>query len=86
MPLDPDMKRWLRERDVALITLDMEWARNAMGRDICDAALLAGMHKARYNIPGLPDAVRHRSAEWLRERGLPDINGVPLLPPGQLPE
>lgn len=75
----------IRERDNALIALDLTWARNVIGHHAHDLSLLAAMHKARYNIPSIPDALRHESAEWLRAHKMSDLFGVPLLPPGQLP-
>jgi hypothetical protein len=81
-----DLESLQRERHAALIALDLGWARQQAYGPVDGFALLAGMHKARYNIPSIPAALRHESAAWLRARGLSDIHGVPLLPPGQLPE
>jgi hypothetical protein len=77
----------VRRRDAALIALDMTWARNVSPFHVYfdDLALLAGMHKVRYNIVTIPEALRHESAAWLRANGFSDIKGLPLLPPGQLP-
>lgn len=82
------MSTFLDERDAALIAMDVERMRKLMGmpEHARPLALLAGMHKARYNIPSIPAELRHESAAWLRAHGLTDIHGIPLLPPGQLPE
>jgi hypothetical protein len=83
------LETYLRERHEALRTLDMAWARRqakAMGaRNINDDELLAGMHKARYEVVDMPRELRHESAAWLRERGLGAMGGRPLLPEGKLP-
>ena len=76
----------IRERNNALIALDLTWARNVMGHHAHDLTLLAAMHKARYDIPSIPDALRHESAAWLRAHKMTGMFGMPLLPPGQLPE
>lgn len=77
---------WIQERNKHLIALDLSWARNKFGEGVSDLALLAFMHKARYNIPSIPEALRHESGAWLREFELTDFDGAPLLPRGQLPE
>lgn len=81
-----ELAAMLRRRDAALIALDLNWARSVMGHHASALTLLAGMHKARYNIPAIPDALRHESAAWLRAHDMTDLHGIPLLPPGQLPE
>jgi hypothetical protein len=84
--LDKEIKLYLRERHAGLIALDMTWARKMMGGEVLsDLGLLAGMHKARYDIETIPAPLRHESGEWLRDHGMADINGAPLLPPDQLP-
>lgn len=83
---DEELAEFMRERDKALIALDIGWARQMIGRIDDDFMLLVAMHRARYNIPSIPDALRHESAAWLRAHDMADIEGVPLLPPGELPE
>ena len=91
MNLKETLAAFVRERDAALIALDLQWARRTIllispaDGNVSDLTLLCAMHRARYNIVTIPDALRHESAAWLRERGLTDICGMPLLPPGQLP-
>lgn len=78
----------VKRRNDALIALDLAWARRMIAPfdpNASDLTLLVAMHKARYNIPAIPEALRHESAAWLRARNLSDIHGLPLLPPGQLP-
>lgn len=70
----------------ALAELDLEWARVQIPRQVNDDyALLVGLHKARYECRKLAAALRHESAEWLRERNFRGMHGLELLPKGQLP-
>lgn len=79
-----ELAAFRRERNAALRTLDLAWARKwCPGGD--EAMLLAGLHKARYNCVDIERALRIESAEWLRARGLHDLGGMEILPPGQLP-
>jgi hypothetical protein len=75
--LQPDRLRALR-------ALDMDWARR-MFPGAPDEDILIALHKARYHCTDLPRVDRHQSAQWLRERFLPDALGEPVLPEGQLP-
>lgn len=85
---------YILERNKALTDLDMRWARRMAVQGgkkgylggMTDEELLAGMHKARYHIPGIARELRLESAAFLRERGLGDLFGVALLPEGQLPD
>jgi hypothetical protein len=84
----PDMdsaRLYAQERDAALVTLDMAWARRMMPAASCDEVRLAAMHKVRYDCTTLPRELRLASGEWLREHGMSGMQGRPLLPPGQLP-
>lgn len=79
------------ERLRILIELDIAAARRIMpfmpdGEPMSDQGLLAGLHKVRYRTPAVPHALRIASAEWLHAGGYSDLHGVPLLPPGELPE
>lgn len=74
-----------------LIELDLAAARRMVpcmpdGTPMSDDGLLAGLHKTRYHVVALPRALRLASAEWLRANGYSDLRGIPLLPPGELPE
>lgn len=87
---DDSMESFVRQRNAALIRLDLKWLADflvASGHQPSDMeAVLITAHKVRYNVPGLPDAVRHESAKWLRAHGYSDLHGLPLLPEGMLPE
>ena len=74
------------ERHAALTALDMAWARKLIPNASSDDVLLAAMHKARYEIPSLPDELRHESRRWLEERSLSRFGKLPWPPAGQLEE
>lgn len=82
--MDKDIEAWLAERDAALASLDMDYARRMMP-DAEDDVRLAAMHKARYECTGLAAELRHASGHWLRERELGRMTFAPLLPEGELP-
>ena len=79
-----DIDRYNRERDKALATLDMAWAKRVMPHATNDEVRLVAMHKARYDTVSIAPDLRHQSAEYLRSRGLQAMYR-PLLPPGELP-
>ena len=84
MNSDDELVAALAERNIALVDLDLRDAQK-MFPSASGHALLIAMHKARYGCNGMPDALRHDSAEWLRARGYGAMFG-PLLPKGQLPK
>jgi len=79
------MDDWRTERNEALMSLDMDWARRVAPHGP-DEERLIGMHKARYHCTDLPAEFRHASAAWLRERGLHGLHEAPILPEGELPQ
>lgn len=83
--VEDDVEQFIRQRDAALIALDIGWARKFMPGASSDDVRLMAMHKARYELPHLPAEVRHASSDWLRARGHGRMNGAPLLPEGRLP-
>ena len=51
------LAEFIRERDAALIALDLVWARRMIAPlypNPDDLALLASMHKVRYNVATIP--------------------------------
>lgn len=66
---------WVKERDEALRTLDLAWARqqHPEGKD---EVLLIGMHKARYEAVNIAPELRQQSRVWLEERGYKRIAGM----------
>ncbi len=78
------LESYIRERNEALTTLDMEWARRMLPNATSDYVRLIAVHKARYDCVSIAPKLRHESAEWLRERGLGAMHR-PLLPPRELP-
>jgi hypothetical protein len=76
---------FLKRRNAALATLDMEYAREALPDATSDEVRLVAMHKARYECVAIMAALRHESEDWLRQRGYSRIDGTPLLPFLELP-
>ena len=74
---------WKAERNAALSTLDLAWARENLPT-ASDEVLLASMHKARYEIPSISDELRHESRRWLEEQGQSRFGGLPWPPEGVL--
>lgn len=84
-----DMGEWREKRNRALLALDLDWARThalVMGRNPPEATLLMALHKARVICTDLPQAARHASMAWLKERDLAARQGEPWPPDGSLPE
>lgn len=80
-----ELQQWREQRNKALISLDLDWARTQIPDAAGDYALLASMHKARYECCDIPAELRHASGHWLRERGMGRFTGKALLPEGELP-
>lgn len=76
---------WIDERNAALSSLDLNYARKMFPNASSDDVLMLTLHKARYECTGIKDYERHLSAQWLRERGYGRLHG-PLLPEGELPK
>jgi len=72
------------QRDDALRTLDLHWARH-IDPSASDEVLLLALHKARYLLVDFDPVLRHESAAWLRAGGHDQLHGFPLLPEGELP-
>lgn len=81
-----DLIEFLRQRDDALRTLDMDFARKLMPGASSDEVRLMALHKARYETTSMEPALRHASRAWLAERGYKRLTGTDLLPEGVLPE
>lgn len=79
-------ERLTGERFVALVNLDLDWARKAMPGESADDVRLVALHRARYESVKVPPELRIESGAWLRERGLLRSNLHPVLPGDKLPE
>lgn len=79
------LAQYLVERNAALSTLDLEWARRTLPLAKSDHVLLASMHKARYECIDIDAELRHESCRWLRAHALGRMGGLDLLPDGELP-
>ena len=66
--------------------LDIDAARASQPTSINDETILIALHKARLELTSMPTNLRLDSAEWLRARGYAGLYGVPLPPPGELPQ
>lgn len=73
-PLDD----YIRQRNRALMALDMDWARKVMPFPADDTVRLMAMHKARVHCVHLTDEARRESQRWLVERGLTDHLGMQI--------
>jgi len=73
-------------RNLALIELDMEYARMVLPGLSSDEVRLAAMHKARYEILSMPPELRHESRAWLEKFGFTRWRQIPWPPAGELPE
>lgn len=81
-----DLQTFLAERNAALVSLDLEWARKAIGRDADPEVLLVSLHKARYECTAIDPALRRESGDWLVKNGLHRMMGTDVLPNGELPQ
>jgi hypothetical protein len=83
--MNTELRARLDERDAALTTLDLNWARKLLPEGTSDEILLTSMHKARYDCTAIAPELRHASGDWLRSRGLTRIAGLEWPPTGELP-
>lgn len=73
---DSDIRDFVIERDRALTTLDIDWARRqARGAPPSDEVILISMHKARLGVISLPEPLKEESRQWLRARGFKTLDG-----------
>lgn len=84
------IREWKAKRQDMLMRMDLSMAR----QHIIDSGhtppednetLLASLHKARYEVPSIPDGLRHASRQWLEERGCLRLGGLPWPADGELP-
>jgi hypothetical protein len=68
---------YTRERNEALRTMNLEWAREMLGATAREEVLLMSMHKARYECTDIEPELRQASRKWLEERGCTRFNGIP---------
>jgi len=80
-----DIDDFVKRRNKALLTMDMEYLREVLPEASSDFIREAAGHKARYEIVGMPPELRHASGNWLRKHGLGRSTGSDLLPEGELP-
>lgn len=73
-------------RNKALATLDLYFARSMIPDCTDEETLLAALHKARFEVPDMPDALRHESRRWLESRGLGRLRNIPWPEGDALPD
>ena len=64
-----EFNKFITERDKALRSLDMDYARKMMPGATTDEIRLIAMHKARIEVTGLPEGLKIESKRWLTARG-----------------
>lgn len=83
------MQNWIAQRHQMLVTMDMKMGRaliqSGAGENPTDEAVLIALHKARYEVPSIPDELRHASRAWLEANGHDRLRGIPWPPEGKLP-
>jgi hypothetical protein len=92
---DAALVAFLQERNAALRSLDLAWARkqadaasDRTGAPRCsDEGLLGAIHNARLLCKDIEPELRHESAAWLREH-MPSVYARSMagVPEGILPE
>ena len=80
-----ELDAFIAERNEALRTLDMDYARRVIPQASSDEVRLLSMHKARYHCTMIDAALRRDSARWLAARGSTDLNRESIDPEGELP-
>lgn len=74
------------QRNAALRSLDIAWARRAGWVGYAtDEQVLGALHMARYECDEIEDRLRFQSRDWLKERGLGRITGIPFEEGDKLP-
>lgn len=68
---------YVEERDAALRTLDIAWAKKRAPY-IREEAILIAMHKARYEATSIEDGLRLESRVWLEGQGYSRLGGLPF--------
>jgi len=81
-----ELKKYIKERNQALSTLDMVWLREHLPRGGSDEVIICAAHKCRYETTGIEPKLRHESREWLKQHGYHRMFNQAFLPDGELPE
>lgn len=78
-PYSRDLPReqFEQERDQALRTMDLDWARLRISRaDPVTLRML--MHRTRLEVGGFEEELMQESRDWLKRYGVLSVNGVAL--------
>ena len=81
-----ELADYVKERDAALIALDMDWAKANMPKASHPDVYLVALHKARYECTHIARDLRIASYKYLKLRHYKRLTGDDLLPYGELPE
>ena len=81
-----ELEAFLKERDEALRTLDMDYARRLMPGASNDEVRLLALHKVRYEATSIEPELRHDSRAWMEKHGYKRFNDLPWSTDGSLPE
>ena len=79
---EPDIQTFVRERDEALLSLDLAkinaYMRKYGSPELPDTVVgWAGVHKARTGIRGFPEAEKQKSKDWLAAHGYSHMDDKP---------
>lgn len=79
------MNKFIKERNRAFETGDLNWARSIIPYEASDEVIEIAFHKARYECTQVSDARRLESQKWLVERNMRRITGEPIALGDPLP-
>jgi hypothetical protein len=79
-----ELDLFLEERNAALRSLNIEWARK-QSPNLPESSLLMALHKVRYECIDMPDELRQQSRAWLEVRKLGRMYGMGFSADGSLP-
>lgn len=86
LPEHTELDALKKQRNAALRSLDIAWARRAGWVGIAtDEQVLGAMHMARYECDEIEDRLRFQSRDWLKARGLGRLHGLPFEDGDKLP-
>lgn len=78
MTTKKQIEDYIKRRNEAFETDDMDWVRDRAGNITDEAVIEMAFHKARLAAGGVSLTKRQESLDWLRHRGYGDWRGGPL--------
>lgn len=79
------MNEFIKERNRAFETGDLNWARSIVPYEASDEVIEIAFHKARYECTHVSDARRLESQKWLVERNMRRMTGEQIALGDPLP-